>query len=295
MELNSFIGIEALKQAYLVQRKLLENNSIVEFVYKGRGLDKATRGDWESEEEIINFLIKENFPVRIISEEHGQIDITSSPKYLAVLDGIDGSSGLVTNQNSRCGTMLSIAYNLNPCYDNFFFGGLTEFSTGKIAYGIKDKGNYLIKDRVIKKIESKERNFLNPKTKIHIDDKQFYPDFKESITSGIDEISSFVKKTFSDKLKGKFDLSGIVSSSSMCLDLVEGKVDAVCGVIAKGVFEPPAEYRLVKEIGGELFAFVEGKWNELRNKKWAEYGRPLSPLIRVANLEIGKELIEYLK
>ena len=86
------------------------------------------------------------FPVRIISEEHGQIDIVNNPAYLAVLDGIDGSSGLVSNPRSRCGTMLAIADNLNPVYDDFIFSGITEFITNKIVYAAKNKGVYLVQN-----------------------------------------------------------------------------------------------------------------------------------------------------
>ena len=292
------LGIQALKKAYFIQKLLSNNRTISRLVKKGCGEDKVLKGDWESEETVINFFKSKNFPIRIISEEHGQIDFVENPKYLAVLDGFDGSSGLAVNSRARGGTMLAIAEGLDPDYDEFIFGGMTDFSTNSIIYAIKNQGAYLIENleenEIEKKIAPIKRKRFGKETKIHLDDKQFYPNYKEGITAGMDDVSECVKKHFSDKLKRKFELSGLVSSSAMCLDLILGDVDVVCGVIAKGVFEPPAEYRILKEIRGTAYGFVDKKWEEIGNKKWSQYGRPMSPLLMVANQEIGKEFIKFL-
>ena len=52
----SGIAVNALREAYFTQRKLFEDGTIAEYVSKGKGEDKATRGDWESEEVVINYL-----------------------------------------------------------------------------------------------------------------------------------------------------------------------------------------------------------------------------------------------
>lgn len=242
-------------------------------------------------------------PIRIISEEHGKIDLVkeSELKYLAVLDGFDGSSGLAVNPRARGGTMLAIADNLNPKYDDFIFGGLTDFSTGKIVYAIKGQGVFLLKNIEescrVEKIKTERSKQIK---KIYLDSKQFYPDYKERITAGLDDVSKCVRKNFSDKLKGKFELSDLVSSSAMCLDLILGKVDAVGGVRAKGVFEPPTEYRLLKEVGGRILGLNEKtkKWYNIKNDLWLEdrkkYQNNFAPLLRVGSKKIGEELIEIL-
>lgn len=287
-------GINALKAAYSIQEELFKKGNIGEEIRKGKGRDIILRGDWESEEAVINYLKerKERISARIISEEHEEVDLADNIGYLVVLDGFDGSSGLAANPNARGGTMLAIANNLNPCYNDFQFGGLTDRATSRILYAIKNRGLFSLNP------EKDDAKIIQPNTKrtnkIHIDDKQFYPDFQNKITSGLDEITAMCRKSFSEKLIQEYELSGLVSSSAMCCDLVLGKVDAVCGVIAKGVFEPPIEYAMTNEINGIMYGFVDGKWTEIGDKKWLEYGKPLSPLICASSQKIARELIELL-
>ncbi len=303
MEQDYNWGIKSLRDAYFTQLGLASQGTIGEKISRNYGKDISLKGDWESEEVVIGCFKDSGLPIRIISEEHGQIDLTkeSKLKYLAVLDGFDGSSGLAKNSWARGGTMLAIANNLNPKYEDFIFGGLTDFSTGKIIYAIKGEGVFLLKE--IEENCRRERiEIERPKQikKIYLDDKTFYPDYKEGITSGMDEITECVRKYFSDKLKGKFELSGLVSSSAMCLDLILGKVDAVGGVRAKGVFEPPAEYVLLKEIWGRIFGLNKktNTWYDIKNDLWLKdrerYKTNFAPLLRVGSKEVEKELIEIL-
>ncbi|MBS3085486.1 hypothetical protein J4225_02265 [Candidatus Pacearchaeota archaeon] len=293
------VCIEALRRVYNLQRELMQKEVIGEIIAKGSGLDKAIRGDWESEEAVINFLKKQRLPAMIISEEHGQFSLSKKPAYLVVLDGIDGSSGLAANPKARCGTIISVADNLNPKYDDFIFSGVTEFSQERIAYVSKgDKVRLIEQPGKLEKTAIVDKIFPKPlckETKIHIDDKQFYPDYKEGITISMDKITKLMRNVFSNKLNGKFELSGMASTSSMFIDLVLGKVDAVCGVIVKGVFEPPAGYLLSKTIGGEVYGFSNDKWEKIDNKKWQEYGKPISPVLFAASPELANELISILK
>ncbi len=287
------LAIQALQEALKTQLKLSEQGTIAEIV-PTKGQDKATRGDWESEEAVISYLRKKQFPARVIAEEHGTLNLTKNPQYLFVLDGIDGSGGLVKNPQSRCGTMLSIAENLDPTYDDFIFGGLTEFTTQKIAYAEKFRGAYLIQNQEKTKINSNNLKLSN-QSPIHLDSTTFYQ-HQKGITQGLDEISRLVDETFYKPLtkQGFTNFIGLSSSSSMCLDLLLGNVIAVGGVIAKGVFEPPAEYRLLKEIRGELLAYTNSNWQTMGDKKWSEYGKPLSPLLRTANSQATRELLSQI-
>ena len=60
---ESYISIsyEALRTAYETQRKLLFQGTIADLVKDGKGQDKITLGDWESEEAVINYLKAKNF------------------------------------------------------------------------------------------------------------------------------------------------------------------------------------------------------------------------------------------
>ena len=75
-------GLSALRAAYSTQRELSSAGNIAEFVSVGRGADKATKGDWESEEAVLNYFQRVRFPVRVIAEEHGTVDIVPNPRYL---------------------------------------------------------------------------------------------------------------------------------------------------------------------------------------------------------------------
>ncbi|MAH49335.1 hypothetical protein CMI37_26145 [Candidatus Pacearchaeota archaeon] len=292
-------GFKAIMWAYNSQRLLVSDSpyksgEINDFVDNGVGGDRSLRGDWESEEAVIGCFKKYGFPARVVAEEHGEVDIVPNPKYLAVLDGFDGSSALKLDPQARGGTMLAIADNLEPRYSDFVFGGLTEFTTKRVLWACRGRGYaflrenpYKTKDNV-RKIGPIEREPLGQKTKIYLDDPDLY-EHASGVTSGLDEIGNVVRENFTMPLQtmGHKNLRALNSSAAMCLDLVLGKVDAVGGVIAKGVFEPPAEYVLLDSVGGCL---VGQNGQIVRHEKWREFGRPLSPLMRVANPQLAQQL-----
>ncbi len=117
-------------------------------------------------------------------------------------------------------------------------------------------------------------------------------EYDSSVTSGVDEITTIMEKTFPNKLKNHFKLSGLQSSAAMCIDLISGKVDLVGDAIAKGVFEPPTMYRLVNEISGSVMD-LDGK--DIGDKKWLEYGRPLTPIVLSSSYNLGEKFTRQLK
>ncbi|MEK6830724.1 MAG: hypothetical protein AABX77_01725 [Nanoarchaeota archaeon] len=290
----SEICVNALKQAYYIQKKLLEEKIIAELVSVGRGEDRATKGDWESEEVVISYLKKENFPGKIISEEHGQIDIIKNPGYLAILDGIDGSSGLVKNQETRCGTILTVSDSLKPTYDDFIFSGITEFVSDRIVYGLKGEGVWLIEnvgknEKITKLPNFQEKNKSFPEKIIKID--CYNVSYADGITKGMNQFEEFMAEKVVSKLEGKMKLTGSITHSEMCLDLLLGEIDAVAHVVAKGVFEPPNLYLMTKELGGWV---SDLKGNDLRNREWKPVGMNIDGAIFASSREIGRKIISYL-
>jgi len=283
--------VYSLFEACKTQCTLYKQGKIAELIHKGSGADKATRGDWESEETIIHFLTKDGLPLRIYSEEHGIIDVVKNPKYLAILDGIDGSSGLVKNPSSRCGTMLSVAKNLKPRYKDFIFAGITEYFTNKIVHGIEDYGvtettspNYSIK-----KIPLFSHRSFSPQTKLRIDCYQ--TDIAPGITAGISAFEKFMDEMVVQKLQGKLELSGGISSASMCLDLLYQDIDALAQIVAKGVSEPPVIYFLTTLLGG---VGTDLKGNDLGEKKWEPVGMNVQGALFTSSREINNSLVELL-
>ncbi|MBS3080487.1 hypothetical protein J4221_03375 [Candidatus Pacearchaeota archaeon] len=288
----SGIAVNALREAYFTQRKLFEDGTIAEYVSKGKGEDKATRGDWESEEVVINYLTEEKFPGRVNTEEHGQQDIIENPEYLVLDDGIDGSSQMVKNPNTRCGTILTIANKLAPRYKNFIFAGITEYISERIVYCVKNKGVFTIEhpgyNEQIIEIPPFAKKDFSEKTKVMVD--CYSSDYEKGVTKGMEDFLNFMNEHVVKHLEGKVHLLGGVSSAAMCLDLVFGNADAIFNMVAKGVFEPPAMYLFTRELGGDC-RDLQG--NELGNKKWKPHSR-LEGALFTCSKEIGDELINFI-
>ncbi len=291
--MNSFyFGINALRQAYFIQRRLLKEGTIADLVSVGRGEDRATKGDWESEEIVINYLKRENIPAKIITEEHGTIEL--GDKYLVLVDGIDGSSQMVKNPNCRCGTIISIAENLNPRYEDFIFAAITEYVTKNIIYGVRGEGVFEIVYENGVEIKSRFPSFTKKTfseiTKVMVD--CYKADYAEGITEGMDKFEKFMNEHVVQYLEGKVNVRGGISSGSMCIDLLSEDVDAVFNMVAKGVFEPPAMYLLTKELGG-FGTDLNG--NDLGEKQWKPVGMNLDGALFSSSYEIGNKLIKLLR
>ncbi|MEK6760754.1 MAG: hypothetical protein AABX93_02410 [Nanoarchaeota archaeon] len=302
------IGLKALEAAYVKQVELSNNGTIGLRVSKGTGGDTSLRGDIESESEVIKVLAEKNFPAIIYAEEHcawKPMRIgTDDPKYLVVIDGFDGSSALAKNPKSRGGTMLAIAKNPNPQYKDFLFGGITDFSTNRIIYSLRERAVFLntyddkktgakLESRLL---QSLNMSRLNAETKIHLDDPEYWKDYAEGITSQLDDISMVTRENFTKKLEGKVKVSGLNSSGAMCMDLVIGKVDAICGVSAKGVFEQPAEYPIIRILNGTI-ADYSGK--DIGDDYWLidreSHKKNPVPSLRASSHYLAMEILKYVK
>jgi hypothetical protein len=238
-----------------------------------------------------------NLPLRIISEEHGSIDLVRKPEYLVILDGIYGSSALVKNPSTRCGTIISLANKLNPSYEDFTFAGITEFISNKIIYGRKTgldfgeggvfamKYNSNNKNHIFEKIP-KFKNENEDNARIMID--CYNSDYAQGITKGMNDFEIFMKEKVVKYLDGE-NISGAISSASMFIDLLEGKTDAVFNMVAKGVFEPPAMYLLTKLLGGSA---TDLHGNDLGDRKWEQVGMNLEGALFCSSENLSKRLIE---
>src|SRR5689334_15712201 len=83
------IVINALYEAYQVHEDLGETGK--QLVQKNQFGDTALKVDIEAEQVILTTLREAQLSIRVISEEHGTVDIGDNPIYLGILDGLDGS------------------------------------------------------------------------------------------------------------------------------------------------------------------------------------------------------------
>lgn len=139
------IGTTCLNQAMLTHSNLGAKG--IEPIVKNQFGETALRADVEIEKAIIDILKKSRIPARIYSEEHGIVDLTASPTFIVVLDGLDGSSEYKKfRKTGRYGTMLGIFKGINSKYKDFLFSGIAEQVSGTIIYSSK-KIETLIKTR----------------------------------------------------------------------------------------------------------------------------------------------------
>jgi fructose-1,6-bisphosphatase/inositol monophosphatase family enzyme len=270
------LGIIALQKAFDVHEKLGDKG--LKPVQKNSHGDTSLVGDIECEKVVIDTFREEKIPIRIISEEHGQVDITENPKYLAVLDGIDGTKEYKMNQGEgRYATMFAIFSNINPTYNDYIFCGVIEHSTNQLFFASKDKGSFVLVNGKQKSIHCSNIKSLK-NSKIYADDEF---DKNRNIT--------FINDHFLSKLKGYKFLHEI--SSGVCyIDLASGKADLVLECTRKGNLEIATSYGLIKEAGGVMVGIDS---ISLGNRKYLEFGQNgYLPVISASTVELAKELLE---
>ncbi|MBU0471938.1 MAG: hypothetical protein KKF89_04810 [Nanoarchaeota archaeon] len=273
------ISISALKNAYKIHESL--GLSGEELIKKNQFGDTTLRVDIEAEKAVINTLQERNIPIRIISEEHGTIDITDNPIFLGVLDGLDGSNIYKKERGKgRYGTMFAIFSGLDPKYNDYIFSGIMEHSTRRLFHAFKNKGSFVIENDNIIPIKCSSCKTLDKETRVYIDEKdndqKWHP---------------FMKEIFTNKLKG-YDLKWLGSSAVYYADLASGNADLALECTRKGNLEIAVAYGLVTESGGVIIS-LEG--TSLESKKYLEFGQDkYIPVISAATKELALKLIEYI-
>lgn len=235
------------------------------------------RVDIECEETIIDYMQKLKLPVRIISEEHGTIDVTNNPRYLAVLDGLDGS-GVYKKQRGtgRYGTMFAIFRGIDPCYNDYIAGGIMEHSIKRMFFYAKGEGACVmdIESGTIVPIKSSDKKVLDQDTKIYVD-----------------EYFEINRKTFLEKLSG-FLTSYLKSSAVYYADAAAGKADLVLECTRKLNLEIAVAYGLIAEVGGVM---VDLQGNDLGPQRYLEFGQKENlPIITACTPEMAQSLLKHL-
>lgn len=247
----------ALQAAHRVQEELGESGK--EIVTKNQFDETALRADIKAEEAILDVLREFNVPIRIISEEHGTIDIQNKPNYLGVLDGLDGSRVYKDNQNGRYGTMFSIYTNTDPNYKEYIYGGIIEHAKNTLYFALKDKGCFILQDGITKEIHCSTATKLDPVT------TRLYAGLDYDEVFNTDILTSIFNKKFQN-----YSVEVMRSSATHFADLSQGKVDAVIEVTRKGNLEFGVAYPLIVEAGGIM---VDINGTNLSTQKFLSFGQ----------------------
>lgn len=271
-----WILIECLIKASVVHDELGASGE--EVVQKNQFGDTALQADIKCEGAVLCVLSKIGVPIRIISEEHGQVDITENPRYLGILDGLDGSS--VYNRargQGRYATMFGIFDTIDPMYQDNLVSGVMEHSTKRLFIAIKNRGAFIIEG--------------NKKTPIHSSSRT-----QLSSNIYIDEYFEINRSTFSDKLQSfKPKSRGFSSGSSAVhyVDVASGVADLTLECTRKHNLEIAVAYGLLAE-SGAVMVDLEGV--SIGDKKYFDFGQMEQlPIVTAANTELANNLIQYLR
>ena len=224
---------------------------------KNRFGDMAMRADIQAEELIFSSLKKlsEENSFRIIckSEELGDQELNPSAKktLFAVFDGLDGSANYLSKSDFGYGTMIALADNENPKYQDFFVAGMAMMEEGKIVLAVKNDGVYLydMANDGIKKLDKFSQ------TEVFADDK------------------TLANKYFPEELKAYGDKPWIMTGStawsiySICTDK---KFNALIEVTRKKNLEQPILYLLITELGGVM---VDKNGVSIGQNSFADWGQ----------------------
>lgn len=275
----SEMGKAALYQAKCVHDRLGKDGEAI--VHKNQHGEQALRVDIEAEKAVIDLLEKYQFPVKIVSEEHGVLELGETHHYLALLDGLDGSIEYKRNRGiGRYGTMLGIFSGMNPCYHDYVFCGIMEHVSNTLYWTTKGTGSYCMNNGVTP-MHCSDQNVLDPvDTRIYIDEE--YDAAKNS---------TIIYDTFLSKLSAYHRLKQ-PSSAVHYVDLANGRVDAVLECTRKGNLEIGVAYGLVKEAGGVIKG-IDG--NEIGNERYFSYHQhDECPLISAASHKLADAIIDYI-
>lgn len=280
-------GLEALKNALKQVRNLGEDGKLKDKI--NRFDEQGLRADYEAEEAVIESFRKAGLPARVISEEHGQIDLAPNPTMLVSLDGIDGSGAY--KEGARSGTMLAIFSNTHKMVDNFtyddcIFAGVADIKTGEITYATRGKGSYTLQ-------ENGETDYARVSTRTRLTNGvKMYIDGGEKGMIINDKVFTGPLETI--KFKTQPHNSG--SSAVHYVDLASGRYDAVCEHTRKGNLELPTAYRLVAEAGGFMSAVIDGGLVNLANQDFLTFGQDRNiPVIAASTQELTRAIVRKIR
>ena len=268
------IAIESLSRALSVHDTLGEAGE--ELVQKNQFGETALRVDVECEKAVLDFLREAKIPIRVISEEHGQVDITENLRYLGILDGLDGSNVYKKERGrARYGTMFGIFATTNPRYGDYLMSGIMEHSTKRLFVAFSNGGAFVIEGDKRTPIHSSGKTRLDPAAQVYID-----------------EYFEINRETFSKKLKG-FNTHYGGSSAVYYADVASGAADLALECTRKNNLEIAVAYGLETEAGAVMVG-LDGA--SIGDKKYLEFGQSEKvPIITAATRELAEGLIEHIK
>lgn len=242
-----------------------------EEVQKNQFGDTALRGDIAAEAAVLEVLKKVGLPIRVISEEHGTVDLCRDPTLLGVLDGLDGSTVYKRNFGvGRYGTMFGVFTGLDPHYADYLWNGILEHTAKALVFASRDAGAFLYRAGGEQSIRTSRRTAPGDQTLI-------YCNF------GWESIRKLCAVPLAE-----FPLVSLYSTAAHFTDLATGCADALIECTRKGNLELAVGYGLVREAGG-VIQTLDG--TDLGKERYLSFGQDHQiPIIGAGNAQLAAAL-----
>jgi fructose-1,6-bisphosphatase/inositol monophosphatase family enzyme len=232
--------------------------------------ESALTMDVKAEEAIIEYCQLAKLPIRIISEEHGTLDLVSNPSLLGVIDGIDGTALYRSDwQKGEFGTMFGIFESTNPRYMDYLACAVMQHGTGRLFVVEKDQGSAVLLGI--------QREALTPSKAAELSRQStiYYSTYPENPTE--ETIFAPIVKNFQHRF--------LPCLSKIYLDIAMGKAELMLEFTHKQNLEQMIAYGILREAGA---VFTDHSGRDIGDQYYLEFGqkKPL-PLIVAANAALA--------
>lgn len=103
------------------------------------GVAKAEKIDAVAEETVLRFLSETEIPMLVVSEESGRVTLGGAPKYICVLDPVDGSFNAAHGIPVYSISIAFAKYKPNATLQDVEFGLVKNLATGEVFEAVKGR------------------------------------------------------------------------------------------------------------------------------------------------------------
>ena len=238
--------------------------------------DQTLVADWELEEVVIQFWQATGYRIGWITEEHGSFNLEGA-KYIAYVDGLDGSAVYLAGDGGRCGTMMGL---YDARWSNFggYIGSIM-VDYGRIASGGGD--NFIAAHGLGAWVDSgAQGQYVRTVVKPKVKGLTAYADlYFESVSRAAEKL---------DKVKFAY----LEASLPYYVDLARGLSWLVLECTRKHSLEIAAAYPLVHEAKGVIVDLITGRDLGKMSRGLAESNNRL--IVSTTDLQIASKVRERL-
>ncbi len=138
--------LEHVKGALLASYTAVRGKGIDSRAKVSTSIDIRTIGDLTANEAIVEYFRASGLPIILYTEELDKpMRFSGEPRYSAIADDVDGTRNMNYGFGMLPhGSIVGIAANPNPKFEDIAASGFLEFNSGNLFYAVKGGGSYLI-------------------------------------------------------------------------------------------------------------------------------------------------------